>query len=376
MPNLKPSHTSELDSESLNRFLEGGWFLALDPERILVGWGEWKNSPGERRLFTPDFYMGSTDDAWWSTESCGIFERGRFAALVLSGVGADVNAPTRSHSFSGERFQWVEPSRAEFDRQFATIREGMRERGLCKAVPVVFARAEVALTKERRREIIANALSQPTHLFPYGFWRGEEGMIGVTPEILFSQHGELAFETVALAGTRAKGQDERASTEALLNDAKERHEHQLVIDDVAAVLNKMGKAEITQTGVVDLPSLIHLKTKILAKLTQPQTFDQITQALHPTPALGLSPRALGFSEMRKWDSREDRLRYGAPFGVRYRGEDGIEHRHCVVAIRNIQWKDREMLLGSGCGIVPASEVGREWQELQLKRDSVKRMLGV
>jgi isochorismate synthase EntC len=381
MPNLKPDHTSELDSETWARFLpsflDQGWFLALDPERVLVGWGD-AAEQSNAQLFAPDFFMPTPASAWISTKSCGIIERGELGRLIQTAVADD--------GVASQQFQWVEPSRQDFENQFTSIREGMRERGLAKAVPIVFAQAEAEITRARRLALLSNALQQPTHLFPYGFWNAEEGMIGVTPEILFSQNEENSFKTVALAGTRAKGQDEKANAEALMNDAKERHEHQLVIDDVSAVLKKMGHVQIAQTGVVFLPTLMHLKTEISVKLSEPRSFSQIVTALHPTPALGLSPRTLGFSEMHRWDSREDRRRYGAPFGVHFVDANGVEHRHCVVAIRNIQWWNSgqdsssssaaKILLGSGCGVVPASDLEREWQELQLKRNSVKRMLGV
>jgi isochorismate synthase EntC len=48
----------------------------------------------------------------------------------------------------------------------------------------------------------------------------------------------------------------------------------------------------------------------------------------------------------------------------------------LVAIRNIQWQDEKIRLGSGCGIVKSSQIEREWQELKLKRESVKRMLSI
>ncbi|RYZ75267.1 MAG: hypothetical protein EOP06_32610, partial [Proteobacteria bacterium] len=189
MPNLKPNHTRELDSETLPEFLAQGWFLALDADRVLVGWGEQKTS-SSTQLFAPDFFLKSEPNecssarssAWSSSESCEILERSRLASLVLSGLGGKVN--------TGQQFQWVEPSRQEFENQFASVREGMRERGLGKAVPIVFASAEGKITADRRLALLANALEQPTHLFPYGFWNADEGMIGVTPEILFSQNEE------------------------------------------------------------------------------------------------------------------------------------------------------------------------------------------
>jgi len=48
----------------------------------------------------------------------------------------------------------------------------------------------------------------------------------------------------------------------------------------------------------------------------------------------------------------------------------------LVAIRNIQWDKNKSYIGSGCGIVKKSELNKEWAELTLKRNSVKKYLGL
>jgi isochorismate synthase EntC len=49
---------------------------------------------------------------------------------------------------------------------------------------------------------------------------------------------------------------------------------------------------------------------------------------------------------------------------------------CVVAIRNVQWTGKCLQVSSGCGIVKESRVLNEWRELELKRNSIYRRLGV
>jgi menaquinone-specific isochorismate synthase len=81
--------------------------------------------------------------------------------------------------------------------------------------------------------------------------------------------------------------------------------------------------------------------------------------------------------MKRWDHSPLRGRFGAPFGGFYRETASAElSQHCLVAIRNIQWQKTDVQLGSGCGIVPDSRLENEWDELKLKRESVKRMLGI
>jgi menaquinone-specific isochorismate synthase len=204
--------------------------------------------------------------------------------------------------------------------------------------------------------------------------------LGATPEVLFSVAGvedSTIVQTVALAGTRAA---EPGAAHALLADSKERYEHQLVIDDLLETLAPLGRVEIGQTRVVELPTLIHLKTPINVRVPRststPISTEGLARRLHPTPALGVSPRRLGFSEILRWDGGESRGGFGAPFAVDATLADGTRICECVVAIRNIQWHDGTIRLGSGCGIVPASDIEREWRELKLKRESVKKMLGL
>jgi menaquinone-specific isochorismate synthase len=199
-------------------------------------------------------------------------------------------------------------------------------------------------------------------------------MIGATPENLFVKRGR-ELETVAVAGTKAKtAQPVAEAVSEFLADSKERHEHQLVIDDLRETLSIVGDVTVGETQVLELPSLYHLVTPIQAHLNREMMLSELVALLHPTPALGLSPRRMGFSEMEKWGELDRRGRFGAPFGVAYRDEEGVEIQRCVVAIRNVQWQDQQVMLGSGCGVVPQSDFEREWSELRTKRESVKRLM--
>jgi isochorismate synthase EntC len=83
--------------------------------------------------------------------------------------------------------------------------------------------------------------------------------------------------------------------------------------------------------------------------------------------------------MREWDDEALRVRYGAPFGLVLSspGSRTLEFQDCLAAIRNVQWSNgRAPTLGSGCGFVKESATDREWAELKLKRDSVKKVLNV
>jgi menaquinone-specific isochorismate synthase len=387
---------SSFTAASIREFLSSGWVLSLDSKQILVGWGEGRaaeapeNRSGFASLFAPDFYL-ETNAPWRVFSRWEQLDRDAFAAIIGSAIESmgfpKESAYTSGFEASGRPFHWTEPKEETFFSYFETIRKNMVTDGLQKAVPVVFAEAKGELTFARKLHILRSLLRLPSTLHLYGYWSQDaqgrsEGILGATPEMLFEK-GKLAgeFETVAIAGTLAKSQGEAAAAnvregEELLSDPKERLEHQIVVDDIRDVLAPLGQVEVGDTGVLELPTLFHLKTPIHGRLREGAKFEDLVRVLHPTPALGVAPRRLGFTEMRRWDEPSRRWRYGAPFGIMARLKNGDEVGKCVVAIRNIQWQDQLIRLGSGCGVVGASDPVREWRELQLKRESVRRMLGV
>lgn len=374
-----PRGRQPFTESALQDFLKSGWMLSLPSfgsKQVLVGWGDLQAAsnpaaqPGEASLFAPDFHLKASQP-WRITPYWDLLDRDGFASLVMSPVAHNVNDDDQG-------FQWVEPEQEEFFQRFDAIQQKMKMGHLQKAVPVVFAQARAQMDEARKLKILQNLARLPSNLFIYGLWGVENGtpfgMMGATPELLYSV-SDAALETVAVAGTRGKEEGVDGGR-ALLEDPKERHEHQLVIDDIRSVLSPVAKVQVDETRVVELPSLFHLKTPIRAQLTQVLGSEVAARLLHPTPALGVAPRALGFKEIQTWDHVEIRGRFGAPFGVEADLGGGRKIRDCVVAIRSIQWQDTVIRLGSGCGVVPQSDARKEWRELKLKRESVKRMLGV
>ncbi|MES2962520.1 MAG: chorismate-binding protein [Bdellovibrionota bacterium] len=371
------------DEAAFSEFLKHGWCLGCGPDSILVGWGSatWVSDPIEGALYAPGFYLREPRP-WLVSPKWSLIDRSSFSSLVLSKLTPEVNADLTAEP---QGFRWVEPELSNFERQFEIIRQGFSARGLEKAVPLVHAQAREIVKPQRLKQILMRIAQPQENLIPYGFWSFEgdirEGMIGATPEILFSNRAGRAdrqaarIDTMALAGTRAKSSGADAAR-ALLTDPKERHEHQIVVDDIMVELSQFGDMDVGETAVVELPTLFHLKTPISIEFREDPQFEAVVRALHPTPALGVSPRSLSFTEIARWDDVKWRGRYGAPFGVFARDGDGQPLLECVVAIRNVRWHDDVIRLSAGCGIVPESQLEREWAELAEKRDSVKRILGV
>ncbi len=103
------------------------------------------------------------------------------------------------------------------------------------------------------------------------------------------------------------------------------------------------------------------------------SFAEMVRRLHPTAALGVSPRTpAGERWLREADRGVKRRTYGAPFGVER--EDG--RALALVAIRNVQWHHDQVRIGAGAGLLPESRMERELDELRVKRDQVKSLFGL
>lgn len=262
---------------------------------------------------------------------------------------------------------WHEPIFEDYKMAFEKIKSLIRAGTLDKAVPVLFAKAQVRFDSKRIAHALKKLAKSPSRLFVYGMWDDSEGLLGATPETLVTFFsGEV--RSMALAGTQIKGTGECA----LLSDKKELHEHALTAQDIQNVLSDFGGVDCEGPHVLELPSLWHLKTEMRVKTSGKVDWVELIKKLHPTPALGVSPRNFNYQWMRELPEASLRKKFGAPFAVQFPNGDFIS----VVAIRNIQWNAQEIILGAGGGVVEESELQKEWLELQGKRNSVKSLMGL
>lgn len=360
MPGLQQTTTLRrtFGPASVPEFFSSGWLVALDPTRLALGWGAWTESSapsGEACVYAPDFYLEAATP-WRFTKHWDIVDRATFASHVLAALEGKSSAPQHG-------FEWLEPELEAFATgPWKEIQNGFRSRGLKKAVPVIFSHARGTVSVA---ELLKHLVAVPAATYPYGSWSSGKGQMGATPELLF-RAADGIVETMAVAGTISKAPGAAAG---LLADPKERHEHQLVIDDIVERLSHAGAVTVGETRAMELPALIHLFTPISARASL--GFEDLVRLMHPTAALGVSPRQLGEAEISRWDNASERGRFGAPFGV-VTPTDKV----CLVGIRCLEWESESVRVGSGCGIVPASSLQGEWNELALKRRSVRGMLGL
>ena len=198
---------------------------------------------------------------------------------------------------------------------------------------------------------------------------------GATPEMLASVNGRH-LATMALAGSIARGSNQHEDqmyAQELLHSAKDLHEHALVVESLRRRLSPI----VTSLSIPDAPSIYklhniqHLYTPISARLKQANGVLPVVAALHPTPALGGSPRDLAMAFISNTEP-VPRGWYAAPIGWM----DSEGNGRFSVAIRSAVAQDRRVWLYAGAGIVPASDPQKEWQETALKFRPMLEALGM
>jgi len=208
--------------------------------------------------------------------------------------------------------------------------------------------------------------------FHFSFQFSEEhAFIGCSPERLFKrEHQSLVTE--ALAGTINRGRNEREDKlllQSLLTDKKIDRENYLVQEFIISNLKQL-KAQVTnkETYVMQLQHVQHLCVPINATLTLQTTDSQLLYRLHPTPAVGGSPKqpALQFI-----DDNEPYRRGWYAGTVGYLRKDNSDFS---VAIRCALVSQKKVKLFAGAGIVTGSIASQEWQELDNKIETILEII--
>ena len=196
---------------------------------------------------------------------------------------------------------------------------------------------------------------------------------GASPELLVARHG-TRVSSHPLAGTVSRGDTARADADAqrgLAGSAKNRAEHRYVVDDIAAVLAPFC-AELSvpaEPSVVAFRSVAHLGTRIEGRLAgaEPVGVLDLLERLHPTPAVGGTPRpdALAFIAGHEAGARGH---WAGPVG--WVGADG--DGEWMIGIRSAQLDadGARVTLRAGGGIVAGSDPEAEATEADVKLATV------
>jgi len=195
----------------------------------------------------------------------------------------------------------------------------------------------------------------------------DSAFIGCSPERLFMRNSQQ-LQTEALAGTVNRGRNAREDElllQSLLTDKKIDRENYLVQEFIVANLKRL-KAQVfcDEPHVMQLHNVQHLCVPIEAQLNTQTSDAEILYKLHPTPAVGGTPKlpALQFI-----NDKEPYLRGWYAGAVGYLSEQQSDFS---VSIRSALINKNSIKLFAGAGIVTGSIAEQEWQELDNKISTI------
>jgi len=204
----------------------------------------------------------------------------------------------------------------------------------------------------------------------FAAFRGESCFLGASPERLVRLDGaEVSVD--CLAGSAERGATEaedEAIARRLLDDAKERHEHDLVRRDLVEALSPVcdGLRVAEEPLVKRLANVQHLYRPVTGRARPGTDALDLVERLHPTAATGGLPRRSALSLIRTFEPA-DRGWYAGPVGWL----DSVGGGEFAVAIRSGLVRGGAALLYAGCGIVAGSDPAREYEEASIKLEAMR-----
>jgi menaquinone-specific isochorismate synthase len=258
---------------------------------------------------------------------------------------------------------------ANVARGVAAIRDGRYRK-------IVLARARDLSATTRFHPL--RALNELRQRFPdcYAFSASNgagASFIGASPERLVSVAGGR-LRTEALAGSAPRGRtapEDAAFAQQLLQSEKDRREHGLVLESILRRLTQVGVATpaVGRPRVRQFSNVQHVSTAVEATLPAGTDLFSVVAALHPTPAVGGTPREPAVAHLRELEPFDRGLYAGALGWVNHSGDGEF-----FVGIRSALMQGETARVYAGAGIVEGSEPGQEFAETELKMRALREAL--
>lgn len=184
--------------------------------------------------------------------------------------------------------------------------------------------------------------------------------IGASPEILLKKN-KTSMETVALAGTVEKSGE---SPENTFWGEKEIVEQDIVIKFVEEQIHSLGLPfEKSDPISIESGKVIHRKTNF--KIHGTRDFSSLVKKLHPTPAV------CGLPLIKAQDFIEKNERFARGYYAGFLGPVDLNNTTAFfVNIRCMEAYANQFVLHVGGGITPESIPEKEWEETELKAQTL------
>ena len=198
--------------------------------------------------------------------------------------------------------------------------------------------------------------------------------LGATPEVLAEVTADGMFHTMALAATQPITAEVTPRT--AIWRQKEIEEQALVARYIVNCFKQLRLREYHETGprTVIAGQLLHLRTDFEVNLKQvpfPSLGTDMLRLLHPTSAVGGMPKAAALDFLQAHEGY-DRAYYSGFLGPVNVVAAGVAHLY--VNLRCLQVRTTEAILYAGTGLTVDSDPAREWQETELKLQTIATVL--
>jgi menaquinone-specific isochorismate synthase len=314
------------------------------------------------QLIVPRVVVGRRDGVTWRTTISAADEP------TATDADAAVALPRDSGSTDRPRFAG---SSMRDDAWLAAVAHAITLIDAADLAKVVLARDQLVWSKEAFDvDAIGVRLAER---FPSCFTFLIDGLLGASPELLLRRQGRAVTSQV-LAGTAARGDDaadDAARAAALIASDKDLREHAIAVASVREVLaprcSRLDAPEAPE--LVTLDNVQHLATSFRGELLEPTGVLELLGALHPTAAVGGTPRAAALAAIGALEGM-DRGRYAAPIGWVSPSGDG----EWAIALRCGEFTGTRARLFAGAGVVAGSLPEQELEETWLKLRAMRGVL--
>jgi isochorismate synthase len=201
--------------------------------------------------------------------------------------------------------------------------------------------------------------------------------MGASPETLVSQDSAGIFRTMALAGTQSAYDSDGnliKPSEALWRQ-KEIEEQSFVTRYIINCLKKIRVREFEEEGpkTVIAGNLMHLRTDIIID-TIAINFSQLATVmldlLHPTSAVCGMPKVPATEFILKNEGYDRDFFSGFLGPVNIQSSEGQIESHIFVNLRTMKIEKNIATLYAGCGITADSNAEKEWNETEMKTQTL------
>jgi isochorismate synthase len=286
-------------------------------------------------------------------------------------TGAGTGARTRTSTAPAPHLTSTLPTEAYRDLVARTV-DAMRAPGASLRKVVLSRPLTVALDGELELSAVLRRLRAGEPNCTIFAMPVPDGVFfGASPELLVARHGSRVTAH-PLAGTVPRGTTARTDADAqgrLAGSPKDRAEHRFVVDDIADTLRRY----CADLDVPAAPSLVafrsvaHLGTRLSGHLTHPVSVLELVERLHPTPAVGGTPRAEALAVIAAGEP-DPRGYWAGPVGWVDAAGDG----EWMIGIRSarLHAESNDVILRAGSGVVVESDPDDEAAETNVKLATV------